>query len=103
MRRPAASSLAMIGPITFLATASGLMIENVRSMAISDSLEVDGSYPRGRAGSMRQGDVDVAVDLVGTEVGPADDGRGLAGGLRGDDLRKNRSTDGAVGLELGEG
>src|SRR5215470_1992766 len=51
MRSPAASSLAVIGPITFLATASGLMIENVRSMAMSDSLEA-GSYPRGAAGSM---------------------------------------------------
>src|SRR5580704_5368095 len=33
-RRPAASSFAVIGPITFFATASGLMIENVRSIAI---------------------------------------------------------------------
>src|SRR3954470_17290739 len=62
-RRPAASSLAMIGAITFLGTASGLMIENVRSMAMSDSLEA-GSYPRGAAGSMRHRDVDVAVDWL---------------------------------------
>jgi hypothetical protein len=33
MRRPACSSFAVTPPITFLATASGLMMEKVRSMA----------------------------------------------------------------------
>jgi hypothetical protein len=37
MRRPAASSLPVTPPITFLATASGLMIEKVRSMAMGVS------------------------------------------------------------------
>jgi hypothetical protein len=36
-RRPAASSFAVIGPITFRATASGLMIEKVRSMAMAET------------------------------------------------------------------
>src|SRR5215813_9293825 len=87
-RRPAASSLAMTGPITFLATASGLMIENVRSMAMSDSLEA-GSYPRGAAASMRHRGVDVAVDRVGPEVGPRGHRRRLAGDLRREDLRED--------------
>src|SRR5262245_2791858 len=38
MRRPACSSFAVIGPITFFATASGLIIENVRSIAMAHRL-----------------------------------------------------------------
>ena len=57
MRRPAASNLAVIWPITFFATASGLMIENVRSMAMRPSFrqgcETDRGLIAARAGQRK--------------------------------------------------
>src|SRR3954467_2425757 len=59
MRRPAASNFAVMPPILFAATASGLMIENVRSSAISGAclLGMPGERKLGqREGALLPGD-----------------------------------------------